>query len=70
MTDYKACVSYYRLQGYHTLLGDTSNFTIAGIGPVKFSLKGKVILLRNVLHMPALYNPLLYALHTHNSMPD
>jgi hypothetical protein len=42
--------------------------TSPGKGSIKVSLNGKVVILRNVLHVPALQDP-LYSLRKHTTMP-
>jgi len=68
LPDYDAFVSYRRLTGRHVTLGDDSELPIAGIGSAKFAVNGKVLLLRHVLHVPGLRNP-LYSLRKNKSMP-
>jgi len=59
----------YRPQRYRTVkLGDNSTLQIAGEGTAVFSLNGKVIKVRNALHVPNLRQP-LYSLRKHKTMP-
>ena len=68
LRDYSAFISYRKVTGRHVTLGDDSELPITGIGSAKFAVNGKVLLLRNYLHVPALCNP-LYSLRKYKSMP-
>lgn len=68
LNDYKAFLSYKKVYGRYVTLGDDTRLPIIGVGTAKISLNGKIILLRNVLHVPGLQNP-LYSLRKHKSMP-
>eukprot|EP00804_Cyclotella_cryptica_P016077 CCRYP_004202-RA/>CCRYP_004202-RA protein AED:0.18 eAED:-0.12 QI:0/0/0/1/0.5/0.33/3/0/1917 len=66
--DYSAFLSYHRQSNRFVTLGDNTKLPILGIGSAKVKLNGKVILLRNCLHVPHLRNP-LYSLRQHRRMP-
>jgi len=68
LPDYSAFPSYHRVAGRTVTLGDNTQLRIAGIGSAKFSLNGKVILVRGALHVPDLRGP-LYSLRKHKSLP-
>ena len=50
------------------VLGDDTKVPIKGEGSAKFSLNGKVIVVRNALFVPDLRGP-LYSLRKHETMP-
>jgi hypothetical protein len=58
LLDYSAFTSYKRTPNSYIQLIDGTKLQQKGIGSVKIRLNGKVILLRNVLHVPALQEPL------------
>eukprot|EP00804_Cyclotella_cryptica_P030371 CCRYP_011900-RA/>CCRYP_011900-RA protein AED:0.20 eAED:-0.11 QI:0/0/0/1/1/1/3/0/1923 len=66
--DYSAFLSYHRQSNRFVTLGDNTKLPILGIGSAKVKLNGKVVLLRNCLHVPHLRNP-LYSLRQHRRMP-
>ena len=66
--EYEAFVSYRRCVNRWVTLGDDTKIQILGEGTAKFSLNGKVILVRNALHVPNLRAP-LYSLLKHKNMP-
>ena len=68
LPDYKAFNSYRTQVGRTVTLGDKSTVPIAGEGTATFSINGKVITVRNALHVPDLRQP-LYSLRKHKSMP-
>jgi hypothetical protein len=53
---------------WNTFLNDGTLLEQRGIGSAKILLNGKIILLRNVLHIPALHEP-IYSLRHHQMMP-
>ncbi|KAL7459292.1 hypothetical protein ACHAWC_010958 [Mediolabrus comicus] len=67
--DRKAFLSYHPCSPGRVcdLAGDQS-VPIVGVGSAVIRLNGKVILVRNALHIPALRNP-LYSLRRHRKMP-
>ena len=67
--DKEAFLSYHPCPPgrYCDLAGDQS-VPILGVGTAVVRLNGKVILVRNALHIPALRNP-LYSLRRHRQMP-
>ncbi len=61
----KSCfISYKLVSGLSVCMGNNSFVPVLGHGTAIFSLNGKRILVRNVLHIPRLAVP-LYSLHTH-----
>ena len=68
LPDYGAFVSYHKCHNRVAVLGDDTELPILGEGSAKFSLNGKIILIRNVLHVPGLRSP-LYSLRKHKAMP-
>ena len=67
--DKSAFVSYHPTPGAYIELGDGTRLPQLGRGTAKFKLNGRVILLRNVLHVPALVEP-LYSLRHHQQLPE
>jgi hypothetical protein len=67
--DRAAFLSYHPTPGKFIELGDGTLLEQRGIGSAKILLNGRVILLRNVLHVPALQEP-LYSLRRHREMPE
>jgi hypothetical protein len=68
LPDYMAFNSYRKHSHRTVKLGDKSTLRIAGEGTATFSLNGKVITVRNALHVPDLRQP-LYSLRKHKTMP-
>eukprot|EP00804_Cyclotella_cryptica_P026709 CCRYP_007942-RA/>CCRYP_007942-RA protein AED:0.35 eAED:0.34 QI:0/0/0/0.66/0.5/0.33/3/0/1904 len=66
--DYSAFLNYHRQTNQFVTLGDNTKLPILGVGSAKVKLNGKVVLLRNCLHVPHLRNP-LYSLRQHRRMP-
>jgi hypothetical protein len=56
--DYKAFTSYQSCKNEFATLGDTTQLPIMGRGKARFMLNGKVIEVRNALHVPDLRAPL------------
>ena len=54
--DYNTFVSYHPCQNKPVQLGDSTELPILGYGTAKFSLNGRVILVRNALNVPGLTN--------------
>ena len=52
LDDYAAFVSYHKVADQHVELGDDTRLPIAGVGTAKFSLNGKVVMLRDCMHVP------------------
>eukprot|EP00956_Cyclotella_meneghiniana_P026201 scaffold56081_cov49-Cyclotella_meneghiniana.AAC.1 len=69
LPDKKAFISYHPTPNSFVSLGDGTQLQQRGVGTAKIMLNGKVILLRNVLHVPALSEP-LYSLRRHRMMPE
>eukprot|EP00956_Cyclotella_meneghiniana_P020999 scaffold37679_cov76-Cyclotella_meneghiniana.AAC.13 len=69
LPDKAAFVSYHPTPGSFVLLGDGTQLHQRGTGTAKIMLNGKILLLRNVLHVPALSEP-LYSLRRHRMMPE
>ena len=61
-------MSYRTCTNRFAILGDDTPLPILGEGTAKFSLKGKVLLTQNCLHVPGLRSP-LYSLRKHKEMP-
>jgi hypothetical protein len=57
-------ISYTLISGLSVRMGNNSYVPVLGCGTASFSLNGKQILVRNVLHVPGLAVP-LYSPHTH-----
>lgn len=68
LNDYNTFVSYYPCKHRVVTLGNESTLPVMGTGTTKFFLNGKVILVRNALHVPGLRAP-LYSLRRHRLMP-
>ena len=68
LNDFKAFLSYKKVYGRYVTLGNDTRLPLLGIGTAKFSLTGKVLIIRNALHVPGLRNP-LYSLRSHKTMP-
>ena len=68
LQDYAAFVSYHKVADQHVELGDDTRLPIAGVGTAKFSLNGKVVRLRDCMHVPGLRAP-LYSLRRHRHLP-
>lgn len=66
--DYSTFTSYRLTPGCFIELGDGTRLEQRGIGSVKIRLNGKIIILRNCLHVPALQDP-LYSLRRHRMLP-
>jgi hypothetical protein len=66
--EYFAFISYHKTPGAQVKLGDGTMLDSPGKGSIKVSLNGKIVILRNVLHVPALQDP-LYSLRRHTKMP-
>jgi len=66
--DYSAFVSYHKCTNQMVKLADESVVPILGYSTTKFSLNGKIILVRDALHVSALSAP-LYLLRQHHRMP-
>jgi hypothetical protein len=58
LPDKTAFISYRPTPGKFVSLGDGTKLEQRGIGSAKISLNGKIIILRNVLHVPSLQDPL------------
>ena len=69
LPDKQAFLSYHPTPGAYVSLGDGTQLLQQGKGTAKIMLKGKIILLRNVLHVSALSEP-LYSLRRHRMMPE
>lgn len=65
--DYSTFVSYHKCTNKTVKLGDSTELPILGYGTAKFSLNGKIIAVRNALHVPRLTDP-LYSLRQHRFM--
>jgi hypothetical protein len=50
--DYSTFVSYHKCTNKTVKLGDSTELPILGYGTAKFSLNGKIIAVRNALHVP------------------
>ena len=59
---YRKCVNRF------AILGNETPLPILGKGTAKFSINGKVLIIRNCLHVPGLRSP-LYSLQKHKGMP-
>jgi hypothetical protein len=59
-----AFISYKPVTGCHVCMGNNLFAPILGTGSAIISINGKLILIRDCLHVPALCNP-LYSLHAH-----
>lgn len=64
LTECLPFLSYRKCKKRFITLGDELRLPIAGVGIAKFSLNGKVIIIRNALHIPGLCNS-LYPLPKH-----
>ena len=69
LNDYDAFTSYNNLVGQYATMGDDTVLPILGIGTAVFNMNGKVVKIRNCLHVPDLRNP-LYSLRYHRFLPD
>ena len=58
LPDYSTFLSYQKCANRYVTLGDTTQLSIHGTGTAKFSLNGKIIIIRNALHVPELRSPL------------
>ena len=67
LPDRQAFISYHRCFHRYALLGNDTKVPILGEGTAVFSLNGKTLLIRNVLHVPDLRAP-LYSLRKHKAM--
>jgi hypothetical protein len=67
--DRHAFISYHPTPNCFVELGDGTKLRQMGKGSAKIMLNDKVILLRNVLHVPQLQEP-LYSLRRHSQMPE
>lgn len=65
--DYSTFVSYHKCYNKTVQLGDSTELPIYGYGTAKFSLNGRIIVVRNALHVPGLTDP-LYSLRQHRFM--
>lgn len=65
--EYSAFTSYRPLTNESVTLADDTQAPVAGIGSVKILFDGKVIDMRDVLHVPSLRLP-LYSLRVHRKM--
>ena len=54
LPDYNAFTSYHKCFHRFALLGDNTKLPILGEGTVVFSLNGKVIMVRDAIHVPGL----------------
>jgi hypothetical protein len=61
-------VLYHFVSGLNIHMGNNSYVPVLGCGTAIFSLKGKRVLIRNVLHVPGLAVP-FYRLRTHMTQP-
>ena len=68
LPDYAALLSYHKLSNHYKTLGDSTHLRIEGKGTANYSLNGKTIKTRNVLHIPSLRGP-LYSLRSHYMFP-
>ena len=66
--DYSAFISYLKTPGVQVKLGDGTMLDSPGKSSVKVSLNGKFIILRHVLYVTALQDP-LYSLRKHTLKP-
>jgi hypothetical protein len=66
LNDYDAFVSYHPCRNEYVTLGDDTKLKIYGRGSARFMLNGRVIQVRNALHVPDLRAP-LYSLRRHRS---
>jgi hypothetical protein len=57
-------ISYKTILGLNVCMGNNSYIPVLGCGTAIFSLNGKCVLIRNVLHVPGLAVP-LYSLRTY-----
>jgi hypothetical protein len=61
----KSCfISYKSVSGLLVRMGNNSYVPVLGRGTAIFALNGKCLLVRNILHIPGLAEP-LYSLRTH-----
>jgi hypothetical protein len=67
--DRTAFLSYHPTPNCYVELGDGTKLRQMGKGSAKVLLNDKIILLRNVLHVPQLNEP-LYSLRRHSQMPE
>lgn len=65
--DYDAFASYKSCKNEFVTLGDTTQLPIMGRGKARFMLNGKIIEVRDALHVPDLRSP-LYSLRQHRHM--
>ena len=68
LPDKAAFTSYRKCFHRFALLGNDTKLPILGQGTAVFSLNGKVIMVRDALHVPGLRAP-LYSLRQHKTMP-
>ena len=66
-SDYSTFISYHKCSNKTVKLGDSTELPILGYGTAKFSLNGKIIMVRNALHVPGLTDS-LYSLRQHRFM--
>ena len=66
--DFGAFISYRKCVNRFAILGDETPLPILGKGTAKFSRNGKVLLIRNCIHVSGLRSP-LYSLQKHKDMP-
>ena len=69
LPDFGAFISYHQCVNCFAILGDETPLPILGKGTSKLSLNGKVIIIRNCLHVSGRRSP-LYSLREHKDMPD
>jgi hypothetical protein len=67
--DRQAFISYHPTPNCYVELGDGTKLKQVAKGTAKVLLNNKVILLRNVLHVPQLNEP-LYSLRCHSQLPE
>jgi hypothetical protein len=68
----KALFYYYKdisTEGRHVVVADNATIPILGLGHVRFSLAGRTVELRNVLHVPELQMQLLSVCTHHRRGP-
>jgi hypothetical protein len=53
-SDYSTFISYHKCSNKTVKLGNSTELPILGYGTAKFSLNGKIIMVRNALHVPGL----------------
>ena len=66
--NYSTLNTYHRLSNRYNTLGDNTRLPIERIGTAVYTLNGRTILNRNVIHIPALRGP-LYSLCNHRQRP-